>query len=253
MGKTKHSFVWTYFDEVVVNAEKQTIGRRCRLCKVYTYIPKEGNASTSALINHLANRHDIKDPAKIKIKEEKTKTLVQLEIFPFTGPEELRSIGEWITIQAVGDGVSFRTIATSPFQHHAFKSMGMRPLTSPQAVRDLMMKHIGKLKDTVKLQLADLTKTGKRFSVIMDEWSNFHAKRYMSVMLNCSNKVFSLGLARCRGSMTAAAQLEIVTSQLEKFGMDVKGLVGLGSDGASVMKAVGNLMTDQIHQICHGK
>ena len=255
MGKMKHSFVWLHFDQITVDKEKGTMGSRCRLCKSYTYVPKEGNSSTSALIGHLLNRHDIKDPAKVsRIQaEEKKKSLVQLEIFPFTGPNELKTYGEWVTIQAVVDGVSFNTIASSEFQRHAFKSMGMKPMLTAKGVAEVLMSHVGKLKESVKLQLAEDTKQGKKFSLIMDEWTNYNTRRYMAVLLTSHDKVYSLGLARCRGSMTAEAQLTIVKEQLKKFDMTIDALAGLGTDGASVMKAVGHLMPGKIHQLCHGK
>lgn len=73
----------------------------------------------------------------------------------------------------------------------------------------------------------------------MDEWTSVSQRRYANVNVHVSNQTMSLGLWRCYGSMPAAKCKDILEKVIGAFGIEKRDVVGLTTDAAPVMVAMG--------------
>lgn len=129
--------------------------------------------------------------------------------------------------------------------------------TSPNAIRALVMRHAGDIQSQVKSDLALRLKEGTRFSLTFDEWTSVRNRRYMVVNVHGGGtqpQFWSLGLVRVHGSMPAENCVILLRNKLKSFGLNLDtDIVGVCTDGASVMCKVGKLISTE-HQLClaHG-
>lgn len=129
--------------------------------------------------------------------------------------------------------------------------------TSPNAIRALVMRHAGDIQLQVKSDLALRLKKGTRFSLTFDEWTSVRNRRYMVVNVHGGDthpQFWSLGLVRVHGSMPAENCVILLRNKLQSFGLNLDtDIVGICTDGASVMCKVGKLISTE-HQLClaHG-
>ena len=65
------------------------------------------------------------------------------------------------------------------------------------------------------------------------------------------SEVFGLGMIRVNGTLLAEKAVQLTRKKLDEFGLSIdKHIVGVVSDGASVMKKYARLLGVE-HQICH--
>ena len=91
-----------------------------------------------------------------------------------------------------------------------------------------------------KNELADYfksaVKSGKRFSLSLDEYTSSQCRRYMNINVHDVNEHWSLGMIRVSHSLSYSRIIEMVSKRLEEFGLDPKvHIVGCTTVGASVM------------------
>lgn len=153
------------------------------------------------------------------------------------------------------DGLPFLKIS----QSYDIRKMLMKEFpqknipTSHNTVRTLVLDYGDQIRAQVKKELARIRKDNGKFSVTMDEWTSNKSKRFMNVNVHSEDNFWNLGLHRILGSMPAEKAKKIFENCLSSFELSLDDLVGVTSDGASVMKKLGILL-NVIHQIClaHG-
>lgn len=111
---------------------------------------------------------------------------------------------------AVENGFSFNQMASSEFVMLGFQNLGMKPKKSRSWVSACVNTFIDKLQKETKKKLKADYDAGKRFSLVMDEWTSVSNHRYLNVCIVTDIDLTNLGLARCRGSMTAKRTAELV-------------------------------------------
>ncbi|CAL8129446.1 unnamed protein product [Orchesella dallaii] len=153
------------------------------------------------------------------------------------------------------DGVPFSVVATSASIRYMYEASTKQKIpSSPNTIREVMRRCFAEKKEVVTNQIAKLKSNGKKFSVTLDEWTSAANRRYMNINVHAAGEFFNLGLARIRGTFTAEACLEIVTSKLSDFNINLKDdIFGLATDGAAVMKKFGRLTgRKQLLCMAHG-
>lgn len=121
-----------------------------------------------------------------------------------------RSMEEWYTRMAVENGFSFNQMATSEFVFLGFSNLGMKAKKSRSWISASVNTFISKLQQEVKAKLKEDFDCGRRFSVVLDEWTSISNHRYLNVCIVTDSDCTNLGLARCHGSMTATRTAELV-------------------------------------------
>ena len=95
-----------------------------------------------------------------------------------------------------------------------------------------------------------------RFSVTMDEYTSVRCRRYMNINIHSQNDVINLGLIRMRDSCGAEKIFQLLEKQLAHFGITnmQTSIVSIVSDGASVMKKLGEIFqldtNSAMHMVC---
>ena len=175
----------------------------------------------------------------------------------YFGSGSYTSMAATVSRMAACDGMSFHVFCSSPDLRRVMAAAGYTDLPkSPSATQALVMRHAGDIQSQLKLDLKAKLKEGKRFSITFDEWTSVRSRRYMAVNLHEGegNQFWSLGLVRVSGSMPADRCIELLKSKLGTFGLNLEtDIVGICTDGASVMCKVGKLLGAE-HQLClaHG-
>jgi hypothetical protein len=128
-----------------------------------------------------------------------------------------RTAEEWCTRLAVVDGLSFNQIASSEFVAKGFSNLGLKHPKSRNTVSTHVNTYIkGMVKDT-KEELVKAFENGVRFSVVIDEWTSINNHRFLNVCVVTMDTCHNLGLARCRGSMTAVRTIELLQVKLLRY------------------------------------
>ena len=124
---------------------------------------------------------------------------------------------------------------------------------SARTIRNIVINYAGDIRKNFIGTLAKKTTNGERYSLTFDEWSSLRNRRYMNINIHDRNDFYNLGLVRVFGSMPAEKCIELLEQKLNSFGIRMKEIVGLTTDGASVMVNVGKLAEGD-HQLCfaHG-
>ncbi|XP_063782142.1 uncharacterized protein LOC134932045 [Pseudophryne corroboree] len=151
------------------------------------------------------------------------------------------------------DGLPFRIFITSPDVRKGLEMQGFTPLPkSKETIKQLVMEHGEMTRRFVASELAKLKADGKRFSLTFDEWTSTRNKRYMNNSVHVGQAQFwSLGMVRILGSMPAEKCVDLLEMKLSVFGLSLQDdIVGICTDGASVMKKVGRLISAK-QQLCY--
>jgi hypothetical protein len=117
---------------------------------------------------------------------------------------------EWYARMAVENGLSFNQMASSEFISQGFRNLGMKPKKSRSWISVSVNNFISQLQKETKDKLKVDFEGGKRFSLVVDEWTSVSNHRYLNICLVTDSSCTNLGLARCRGSMTATKTVELV-------------------------------------------
>ncbi len=106
--------------------------------------------------------------------------------------------------------VSFNQIASSEFLSIAFSCLGLKHTKSRYRVSVSLNSYIEKMGVETKETIKNAFDQGARFSIVINEWTSTRSRRYLKVYIVTGSSFIKLGLARCRGSMTAVRTAELV-------------------------------------------
>ena len=154
---------------------------------------------------------------------------------------------------AAVDGLTFHTLANSAMLRQLWRAQGYQVPTCEKTIKRMVVQYSIKLQDQFKEDILQQQKKGKRFSLCMDEWSSLRNRRYAGVTLH-GEEVQLLGLIRITGTMPAEKGRDLLVAKLLEFNLHLEeDIVGISTDGATVMRKMGRLLPIQ-HQVCtlHG-
>ncbi len=199
----KKSFVWDYFSVVepdgdgdgersrTVRAGEEDVKiLKCSLC-TYTYKRKPKDSSTSCLVFHLLQKHNIsKGSHERSLRERDGDLLHNLEtgkvykqtrsIDSFFAAKN-RSAEEWFTRQVVLNGLSLRQISDNEFQEAACIAMRLKHYKSASKVGEVVKNFIVNMKRETREELAKVEREGIRFSAVADEWTSNRNRQVLTM------------------------------------------------------------------------
>jgi hypothetical protein len=255
--------VWEYF-------ARSSNSATCQLCKSSL---KVDGGSTKSLHTHLKSKHNIcvlKRVAKTGEEDDdddvegsgtgivnlKSRSRSELDTGSMSkylmGTAKFNSMAATVSRMTSCDGMPFHVFASSPDLRRLMASSGYELPRSPNAIRALVMGHAGEIRMLVIHELKKLKSENQRFSLTFDEWTSNQNRRYMVINVHRNGRQFwSLGLVRVHGSMPAERCVQLIRNKLDSFGLDLDfDIVGICTDGASVMCKVGKLVSRE-HQLCY--
>lgn len=196
--------------------------------------------SPGPLVNHLSKIH------KICVKRGCEGDMETVK----PGKRTVQSMVSQLTAE---DGLSFKIIAKSTTLRELFSVYGYDLPTSPNTVREFVLKQAFSVEQEFKVILKAAKNEGRRFNLTMDEWTSTRGRRYANLNVHLEEQVFCLGLRWCEGSMPTDKCIEMVMGTLKEFDLCEEDISGITTDGARVMVKMGKLLPF-IHQQCisHG-
>ena len=247
-GAHLKSWVWKYFTREEENEDLVS----CKQCS-WTYLNKSKDGCTNPMSYHLKKHHSTtKDDDQGNSITASTSSASSRAFFtPGAALWNKQGLPELMAIAVVEDRISMNTIKCSRFFKIALNSMGMPAYTSHNSIKKSAFSFLDKCQDSLKKEIKEYIDSGHKYSIIVDEWTSVNTKRYMSLCLATEATTVSLGMVRCRGSLTAVRTVELIKERLQKYGLTTENLAGFCSDGASVMKLAGRMLKIP-HQLCLG-
>lgn len=264
--------VWSRF---LVASDKQTA--KCKLC---SKIIMTKGGSTKGLHKHTAmhtnktnkdknvkdtKRHEIEiisdeddheDGPSTSCKQRKIN-----EFFMADNADNDNSLEAVIARMAAVDGFPFRVFITSIDLRKGLEARGFVNLPlSPSTIKTKVISYCKKVFESFGQNFEKSRQNGRCFSITFDEWTSNRNKRYININVhgffeNSSEiKFWNLGLVPIPGSMPAETCIDLVQNKLKDFNLSLENdIVGLTTDGASVMVKVGQLVAAH-QQLCfaHG-
>jgi len=205
MPKVKTSWVWDFFV-----SDPKSGDRKCKRCP---YMDRS-KSTTTAMAVHLRDAHKILRPVTEEECDQPSPSCPPIErksssVLRFL-TNKPRTVEEWCCRMAVEDGMSFNQIASSEFVAKAFVSFGLRHPQSRTTVSKYVNEYAEGLMLKTKEELVKAFKNGVRFSVVIDKWTSINNRRFLNVCVVTIDSCVNLGLARCRGSMTAIRTVELL-------------------------------------------
>ena len=241
------SDVWKHF--VKINkTEAQCTFESCKA------IIKLVNYGTSSLKNHLIkheseikNKRSVSPGTSSKKKIQKTNTLNNFVV------RESRAM--LLAKCAAKDGFPISKILTSDACKAYLASRNFQMPLSRTTIWEEIGKYHQEVLQNFKEFVQDSKDSGKKFSIIIDEWTDNTFKRYLNIKLHNGTKSMQYSLAAIgAGKCDASKVISIVTKKLEAMNLNTAtDIVASIQDGASVMKRYGRLMPFE-NQFClnHG-
>jgi hAT family C-terminal dimerisation region len=245
---------WTYFTK-----SKDKLSGICTV-KQCNKVIKAVHGSSSGLRAHLLTQHGINlqkrtnsDDSSASTSAPKTKKNKITSYFPSSTKD--KSMEAIISRLVARDGVPFEKFITSDDLRDLF-SNSTKKMELPKcgkSIKKTVMDYYAKKKSEVCRDLESKQAQGMRFSLTFDEWTSLRNRRFMNINVHCEIEFFNIGLVRIFGSMPATKCVELLKEKLADFGIRLDQIVGMTTDGASVMVKVGKLV-DALHQLCfaHG-
>lgn len=251
----KDEGVWAHFLR-----EKQGQSAKCKLCQT---ILKTTGGSTKGLHEHLKRVHD-KTVLKRKADEENGNVPQQAAssnrapsvVGPMTGHllgKNQNSLQAVLARMTSRDGLPFAVFTTSPDLRKCLAALGYGHIpASAEHIKQLVMNQGNQVRSFLTSELATRKRRGQRFSLTFDEWTSTRNRRYMVVNVHEQGpEYWSLGLIRVHGSMPAERCVTLLKSKLAEFDLNLDNdIVGICTDGASVMTKVGKLIAAE-QQLCY--
>lgn len=244
MSIANKSEVWSNFKKVAEDRARCNHCNKMLSCK---------GSSTSNLHHHLKAIHNI-------ITDKKTETTDKQET---PGPSCLQkqisisnfikrsSLEEIVSKLAAFDGFSINSITTSSFIRESIQQRGYSLPKNNSRVMDLIYTYYDKAKSETINELDRIKKDGKCFSITLDEWTSKRNRRYLNINVHRNAEEFNLGLVPIVGSCDAKRILELVSTRLQIFNLDLTtNIIAATNDGAAVMKKFGQLSII-INQLCY--
>jgi hypothetical protein len=255
--------VWKSFTKGVGDKKGKA---RCKECK------KElscGGGSTKGLLDHLVRVHKKQPQNSASTSEAQCSKKAVGSDSRNPGLKQKTIDASITTLQcryarmSARDGISFNVLAHSEDIRAGLVSMGYKPLRSDSAVQAAVMSYYQTAKAKCEMDLRKKIQKGHLVSLSFDEWTSVAMRRYIGILVHSgkpfeSNRLFwNLGLQRIKESMPAPRCIDLVSSHLKRFNIDLcRDVISMTTDGASVMLRMGRLLDDDIpvQQIClaHG-
>ena len=141
--------------------------------------------------------------------------------------------------------MSINSIVNCPHIEEYFQLKGWSLPNSCSTISKIIVDHADEVVCNFK-KLFD----GKKISIQIDEWTNNSNKRFMSVVATDSTEYVNLGLCEISGSATSANLLNLLKQKLELCRISLENVIGITSDGASVMKRL-QQDSGKIQQSCY--
>ena len=244
--KNKRSEIWKnfLFNKIESNLVK------CKLCGI-TF---KFHNSTSTMRYHLQSKHKM-NISLVKNTESSVLTLTDTQqptILSYFHKES-KNHAELVLANMVAiDRIPFATLATSTEIKNGWKARDLIMPETAKGIRNKVYSFGEQIKVEMKIEIKEKRDAGERFSLSLDEWTSNRNRRYICVNIHAtSNKLYGLGMIRAKGSMPATKIVELVIDKLKTFNLNLKDdIVAVVTDGASVMKRMGQLMGVS-HQLCH--
>lgn len=242
---------------------------KCKQCQRVFKI----SGSTSTLHNHLRNVHHISfktmesksqdvepEPEQSTSGQSHSRTSApqpkKQKISDFFKSED--SLEIVISRMVTLDGMSLALFCNSVDLRRLFKKTYGKDLPkSSNTIREIVLTVFEKEKTALSKEIKNLKLENCKFAITFDEWTSNKNRRYMNLNLHChsyadGSTVKSLGLIRIVGSMPAEACVSLIKARLKLFGLTLeKDIIGMTTDGASVMVKVGRISHILHHQLCH--
>ena len=248
----KKEGIWEHFKK-----EKHGQTAQCKICQT---VLKTTGGSTKGLHEHMKRIHDVnvlkrKEPEPDD-RQPSTSTSTATAAGPMTKyllKNSEQSLPAVLSRMTACDGLSFNVFVTSKDLRRALMAMGFSHLPNTHdGIKQHVMQHGQRVRSVVSLDMKRLKDNGERFSVTLDEWTSTRNRRYMNVNVHAKGgKFWSLGLVRVLGSMPAEKCVELLETKLGEFGLSLeKDIVCICTDGASVMRKVGKLISAE-QQLCY--
>ena len=243
------SFAWQYF--------KKDVKGESAVCKECNAQIKCRGWSTSGLIRHLKNKHNIEKPVISNTKRladaepsiSNKRNMVQQTPSCFVKKE---TCAEIITKLATVDGIPVNAITKSEFIRKALIYQGYSLPKNQSQVMELIHSHYEEIKKKVCSKIIQYITSGSRFSLLLDEYTSLNNRRYLNINLHKSGGSFcNLGMLQISGSFPAEVAAEIVERRLDEFNVSLeKHVVACVTDGAAVMVKFGKSIPCE-HQLCY--
>lgn len=237
------SMVWNHFTKLNASFAK------CNECGESLRI---NNYGTSALINHAALH-------KINLKKRSSS-----QPDSSTGSSKDPKISKFLTREsrsmllakcAAKDKFPIARIISSDACKAYLASRNHQMPSSCATVWEEIRKYHAEVFESFQKFVFDSKVAGKKFSIIIDEWTDVSSKRYLNITLHNGLKSLQYCLASIGSGKCDAQKLkQIVSNKLQNIDLDLKAdIVASINDGASVMKKYGTLMPFE-QQLClnHG-
>lgn len=169
------SCVWSYFDRD--GKEKA----RCRKCP--KLLSCKGS-STSALLNHIRNVHNINVSSNSNNNEgeEADRSATKNESFPLLRyVSQKESIGEIFARCVAEDGLSVRALKRSKVVLAYLHSKNLNMPASETTIWQKIYEFFELKQMELKNHLIKLKETNHRFSIVVDEWSDISYTKYVNI------------------------------------------------------------------------
>ncbi|KAJ8703695.1 hypothetical protein PYW08_002152 [Mythimna loreyi] len=261
--------VWNYFKK---QQKDKSVNAECTLC---SNILKISKGSYKGLKTHLQTKHcidlsfessQLKRPGSDSSPKPSTSKTVLAEsvseedIIPKKKSKTIdigsyfkkeNSMEMMVSRMVCKDGVPLSLFCTSADLRYLFSKSGFKLPNSPNTIRSIVLNFANTVKADLIIEFEYLKKQGKRFSLSFDEWTSQKNHRYLNLNVHHKEKHFNLGLIRIHGSCTAEHTINLIENRLKSFGLDSDtDIIGMSTDGASVMVKVGKLMKCY-QQLCY--
>lgn len=270
-GGDSEKTIWHYFKKM---QKDKSVNAECILCSKLIKISK---GSYKGLRTHLRTKHcicidqssensQLKRPNSDSFSKPSTSrtdsdNIICEEEIPKKKSKTIdnyfqkeNSMEKMISRMVCKNGMPFNLFCTSPDLRYLFRKSGFQLPNSPNTIRSIVTNFANTVKADLIIEFEYLRKQGKRFSLSFDEWTSQKNHRYLNLNLHHKEKHFNLGLIRIHGSCTAEHTISLIKNRLKSFGLDTDtDIIGMSTDGASVMVKVGKLM-NCYQQLCfaHG-
>lgn len=247
---TKVTPVWTHFSK-----EKNGNSAKCNLCKK---VLKSVGGSTGALHNHLKLIHNINLMKRTEIEnlpstQPGPSTAKVSDFFPKKNDDSLCAI---LSRMTASDGIPLSTFCTSPDLRNLLIAKGFSNIPKcPNTIRKKIIDYANIIRENIVSSI-QLKRDGG-LSLTFDEWTSTKNRRYLNINVHSGHpkgQFWNLGLMRIHGSLPAEKCIQLLKSKLQIFGLSLESdIICITTDGASVMKKIGRLITPE-HQLCivHG-
>ncbi len=190
------SFVWNYFDKI-----SKESGR----CKKCSKLIKTTGSSTTNLLKHLKNTHQITKETHFGSEELDHASLNNInEDLRMPQPNSTKSstlseflkkpIEYYLSYLAARDGLTINQIVNSSIIREYITIKGYQMPQSNTTVMNLIIKYSKYAKSRISGIIQDLKSKNYRFSLTFDEWTNMNSRRFFNISIFTHSHCFNLGL-----------------------------------------------------------